>query len=109
MKYFNCVAKSSLSLPLNNFIYSLEPTSNAIAAISSDDSLRIFDPLSLSLSTGGVLKTGHGGVTRIKSFDRLGNILVTTGVNGSAFFWDIRVGTKVATFNAGTGLVSTWH
>ncbi|KZF22067.1 WD40 repeat-like protein [Xylona heveae TC161] len=101
MTTLNAYQSSDLSLPSDSYIYSVVPTSTGLAAISSDDSLRLFGRENLRLLSGGVLKRVHQGVTCLKAFDEGGNILATAGSDGLVRTWDIRSGGNVHTFDKG--------
>ena len=89
-------ASSSLSLPPNSYIYSIIPiSSGSFAAISSDDSLRIFDALDGNLSPASIFanNTHQDGVTCLKSYSSSSQqlrLLVTAGYDGRVKLWDIR-------------------
>ncbi|KAJ6031955.1 hypothetical protein N7540_002687 [Penicillium herquei] len=84
---------SSLSLPADNYIYSIVASApGAFAAISSDDSLRLFDAANLN---GGVSvisrKTHDGGVTSLRSYAAgESQLLATGGREGKMKLWDVR-------------------
>jgi WD40 repeat protein len=81
------LASSGLLLPNDTYIYSLARTTTLCAAISSDDSLRYFDPTDLSL-VHAVAKA-HQGITCLKATsDSKG--LVTAGRDGIVRCWDER-------------------
>jgi WD repeat-containing protein 89 len=93
---FQQVASSSLSLPVQSYIYCLVPTSAALAAISSDDSLRVFDRQTLQLLFGGVIKTRQEGITCLTRTND--DVLATAGRDGSVRTWDVRQGGEVSQF-----------
>jgi WD40 repeat protein len=88
-------AASSLSLLSGTYIYAIAevPSSSAgrrqFAAISSDDSLRIFDGQSLQPLTVVSAKT-HEGVTSLNG--TLPGFLATAGRDGAVRLWDVRSG-----------------
>ncbi|KAH8698819.1 WD repeat protein [Talaromyces proteolyticus] len=98
MHALQATAASSLSLPSSTYIYAIAeaPTSAArqFGAISSDDSLRLFDGQSLQPLTVASAKA-HEGVTALKSVRSVGNapaFLATAGRDGAVRLWDIRSG-----------------
>lgn len=87
MQIFSPLFSSTLDLPANSYIYTLVPTSRGLAAISSDDSLRLFDsssPSSQPLTWSNV----NTSVTCLKGFDN--NVVATAGRDGLVKFWDVR-------------------
>lgn len=102
-------ASSSLSLPPNSYIYSLTPSSpGSFAAISSDDSLRIFDA-SRGSNLGDVSvispRSHKNGVTSLKSYtgNNQQQLLVTGGRDGMVRIWDARNRSKDAVVEMRTG------
>lgn len=94
MHTLKAVASSTLSLPADNYIYSIVPSApGTFAAISSDDSLRVFD--AANLDRGSVISnaTHNGGVTALRSF-AMGesHLLATGGRDGKVKVWDVRAG-----------------
>lgn len=94
MHTLKAVASSTLSLPADNYIYSIVPSApGTFAAISSDDSLRVFD--AADLDRGSVISnaTHNGGVTALRSF-AMGesHLLATGGRDGKVKVWDVRAG-----------------
>ena len=81
------LASSGLSLPNDTYIYSLARTTTSCAAISSDDSLRYFDPTNLSLVH--TVAKAHQGITCLKATSD-GKGLVTAGRDGTVRCWDER-------------------
>ncbi|KAL1644382.1 hypothetical protein SLS58_004296 [Diplodia intermedia] len=92
------VAEADLSLPTDSYIYSLRPTATALAALSSDDSLRIFDTKTLQLLPGGVISRVHESVTCLEPYSEEGNVLATAGRDGLVKCWDRRTRKAVMDF-----------
>ncbi|KAJ6191206.1 hypothetical protein N7519_001227 [Penicillium mononematosum] len=93
MHTLKAVASSTLSLPADNYIYSIVPSApGTFAAISSDDSLRVFDAADLDRASV-VSPATHKGVTALRSFT-LGesHLLATGGRDGKVKVWDVRAG-----------------
>ncbi|KAL2824175.1 WD40-repeat-containing domain protein [Aspergillus cavernicola] len=87
---------SSLSLAKDNYIYSIVPSSQAeFAAISSDDSLRIFDVNKLSHASL-VANNAHDGVTSLRTYDASKQLVMTGGRDGKVKLWDLRGGKNSA-------------
>ncbi|KAL2820711.1 WD40-repeat-containing domain protein [Aspergillus granulosus] len=90
------LASSSLSLAEDNYIYSIVPSSQTeFAAISSDDSLRIFDANKLSHASL-VAKNAHDGVTSLRTYDASKQLVITGGRDGKIKLWDLRNGKNTA-------------
>lgn len=92
MKCGTSTAISSLTLPLNSYIYTIAPINHnaQIAAISSDDSLRIIDSSTLKEVTNGINPNVHAGVTCIDVMKDGPNSLLTAGRDGLVRYWDLR-------------------
>ncbi|PGH35339.1 hypothetical protein GX50_01803 [[Emmonsia] crescens] len=92
-------SQSSLALPAGSYVYSLcQSGIDALAAISSDNSLRRFDRETLNVLPDGVfadIHPGHGGgVTCVCEVDPSGvegkNMIATSGRDGTVKLWDVR-------------------
>lgn len=104
MHTLQATASSSLSLPPGTYIYAIAATSPSssgtqqqFAAISSDDSLRLFDGHSLQPTAVVTAKShGSGGVTALKEYPggngAGGVLLATAGRDGAVRLWDVRTG-----------------
>lgn len=94
MHTLKAVASSTLSLPADNYIYSIVPSApGTFAAISSDDSLRMFDAADLDRGSVVSAASHSGGVTALRSF-AMGesHLLATGGRDGKVKVWDVRAG-----------------
>jgi len=93
MHTLKSVASSTLSLPPDNYIYSITASGpGTLAAISSDDSLRVFE--TANLDRGSVVSNAtHDGVTSLRRF-AVGEsqLLATGGRDGKVKVWDVRAG-----------------
>jgi WD40 repeat protein len=104
--------QSSLSLPGGVYIYTLVQSGNdALAAISSDNSLRRFDRRTLQLLPDGVIEDTHpaqrGGVACLCEVG-VGNggandLLATAGGDGTVKLWDVRSGSRNRVVEFSTG------
>ncbi|MCJ1265219.1 hypothetical protein MMC22_005094 [Lobaria immixta] len=105
MKTATLLSESSLSLPANSYIYRILHTNQntALAAISSDDSLRIFDPEKLQLEAGGIFNKTHEGVTCLETFDADPHCVLTAGRDAAGRCWDLRSGMKAFEVNDKSG------
>ncbi|EAU39322.1 conserved hypothetical protein [Aspergillus terreus NIH2624] len=94
MHTLQATASSSLSLAEGNYIYSIAPASpGSFAAISSDDSLRVFDAAGLA-RVSVVAADTHTGVTSLRSYSVDQQLLATGGRDGKVKLWDLRSGKK---------------
>ena len=103
---------SNLGLPTNSYIYKIITTSprldpysysqtDQLAVISSDDSLRIFDPATLQVVPNGVIKAVNASVTCLeRADDTASNIIATAGRDGLINFWDKRTQQKALTIES---------
>ena len=98
--------KANLGLPPNSYIYKILSTSprhdsltytntDQLAVISSDDSLRFFDPATLQVLPDGIVKDVNKGVTCLERVDDAeGSLVATAGRDGLINFWDKRSRSK---------------
>jgi WD40 repeat protein len=82
--------------PQETYIYQIEPIRDEIAAISSDDYLRLVSPTSLHGPALKVIPNVHAKVTCLKALDGQNSIVCTAGRDGRVNIWDLRGNTKVA-------------
>ncbi|THC95627.1 hypothetical protein EYZ11_004889 [Aspergillus tanneri] len=96
MHTLKTTASSSLALAEGSYIYSIAASSpGSFAAISSDDSLRMFDAAGLN-HVSVVAANTHEGVTSLKSYDVGQQLLATGGRDGKVKLWDLRKGKNAA-------------
>jgi WD40 repeat protein len=118
MKTFQATASSNLGIAQPNpYIYSFATTSaqadsktelytslspaDRLGAISSDDSLRIFDPSTLKILPDGLIPNVNNSVTTLKRFGANGqpcSIFMTAGRDGRVCGWDLRSNKKAFEF-----------
>ncbi|KAF3398435.1 putative WD repeat-containing protein [Penicillium rolfsii] len=97
MHTLKATAASSLGLPAENYIYTIAASApGSFAAISSDDSLRVFDAATLGRVSVISNKTHDAGVTSLRSFAAgESQLLATGGREGKVKLWDVRAGNAV--------------
>jgi len=87
--------------PQETYIYHIEPIGDEIAAISSDDCLRLISPTSLHSPPLKVIPKVHAEVTCLKALDGQRAIACTAGRDGRINIWDLQGNTKVAELKTG--------
>ena len=103
MRTATSVGNTSLSLPPNSYIYNIVAVGEKLGVISSDDSLRIFDPQTLQTISDGIRRDVHKGLTCLERNRSDNNTVLTAGRDGKIRCWDIRAAEK--TFELGSGTV----
>ncbi len=73
------------------YVLDIIPLHTGLAAISSDQSLCLFDPLKLSQGPLKRISTNHGNLTSAKAYSGAESIVCTTGESGSVSLWDLRL------------------
>ena len=94
MKDAVLTSASDLSLPADSYIYRFAAVDPALAAISSDNSLRVFDAETLQLVSDGIFENVHDGVTCLGTTGLEPKTLFTAGRDGFIRCWDLRIGKK---------------
>ncbi|KAL8393312.1 hypothetical protein RB595_003192 [Gaeumannomyces hyphopodioides] len=72
------------------YVLDLHTILSGLAAISSDQSLSLFDLSSLSKGPVRSFKTSHGNLTVARPFDHSQSAVCTAGSDGSVAIWDLR-------------------
>lgn len=89
----------------DTYIYDIIPTTSGIATISSDDSLRILDPLALNGAPVNSIRMVNENVTCLKAFspnaDGSAEIICTAGRDGRVVLLDPRSGSRVGEVSSG--------
>lgn len=78
--------------PQQTYIYDIISVGAVIAAISSDDCLRLIDPLSLYGQPIEQISKVHAEVTCLKALDGENSIVCTAGRDGNVKIHDLRLG-----------------
>lgn len=86
------------------YVLEILPVAGALAAISSDQNLTLFDPMRLSQGPIKTIRTAHGNITCARVFDAASSIVCTAGENGTVSLWDLRLDSSKAQIAAPTGL-----
>ena len=107
MKPASFTATCSLSLPPDSrYIYKIVPVNENthLAAISSDDSLRLIDAKTLrEIIPGGVIESVHDGTTCLQTVGHDPHSLLTAGRDGTVRQFDLRVGQKTLQLSSSDG------
>lgn len=101
MRRAQLAATSDLPLREGEYVYHILFVRSYLAAISSDDSLRLVDPASLRDVPNGHMSKVHDGVTSVRSPSKSSDMLVTAGRDARVKSWDLRSGTQAITFHEG--------
>lgn len=72
------------------YVLDLHTILSGLAAISSDQSLSLFDLSSLGKGPVRSLKTSHGNLSVARVFDHVQSAVCTAGSDGSVAIWDLR-------------------
>ncbi|KAJ9132979.1 WD domain-containing protein [Pleurostoma richardsiae] len=73
------------------YVLKIVPVASGLSAISSDQSLCLFDPLRLSQGPLRTLRTAHGNINSLAAFDAGSSVVCTCGENGTISIWDLRL------------------
>ena len=95
MRLASLTSTSKLALPADSYIYKIVKVGHHnLAAISSDNSLRLIDPTTLLEVPGGIFKNVHDGVTCLQVIDHDPNSILTAGRDAVVRQYDWRSGQK---------------
>lgn len=103
MYQLTCVETFHVDNPENTYIYDIVPVGKLLASISSDDSLRILDPLNLSNGPVNSIRKVHTDITCIKKLrdDGEATVVCTAGRDGVACLVDLRSNSVVGKVKSG--------
>ena len=87
--------------PPDTYIYHIEPVADRIAAISSDNCLRLIDPLFLNGPALNTIQNIHAEVTCLKILDAENGIICTAGRDGKIAIFDLREKARVTEMSVG--------
>lgn len=99
MYYLNPTDNFQITTPTDTYIYDIITTASGLAVLSSDDSLRILDPLALNRCTK-ILKDVGDRVTCLAALE-MDNVVSVAGRNGNIQIWDLRTGDVAGSVTAG--------
>lgn len=82
--------------PKGTYIYDIIEVADGIVSISSEDSLRLIDPRSLSSEPLYTIPKLHNEITCLKALDTANSIVCTTGRDGKVRITDLRQRSRIA-------------
>lgn len=95
--------------PVDTYVYEIVPCASGIAAISSDDSLRLLNPLALDGYPLNSIRTVNKEVTCLKAVNEVvegdASVVVTAGRDGRVCLVDLRSGSRVGEVRSGEFLM----
>lgn len=97
---YNTSTHQAGTLQSSTYIYDIILTGAGLAAISSDDSLRLLDPLRLEGTPLNSVRQVNRDVTCLKALDEDG-IVATGGRDGKVVITDLRSGKRVGEVSSG--------
>jgi SEL1 protein len=83
------------------YVYDIAPVAGGIVSISSDDTLRLFDPSALHHGPLYSVPKVNSEITCLKTLDRQGSIVCTAGRDGKVMILDLRQRLRVAELEIG--------
>lgn len=94
-----------ISDPTNTYVYDIVPVAAGLAAISSDDSLRLLDPLALNGAPLNSIRRVNTDVTCLKAINTTAEgyalIVCTAGRDGRVCLQDPRTSAKIGEVRTG--------
>jgi WD40 repeat protein len=90
--------------PPETYIYDIVPISEGLAVISSDNSLRLINPLSLHGAALNTIENVHTDITCLETLDEQNSIVCTAGRDGRVIIFDFRSKNKVAEVKTGRAI-----
>ena len=85
-----------ITKPKGTYIYDIIEVADGIVSISSDGTLRLIDPRSLSTEPLYTLPKLHTDITCVKALDTGNSIVCTAGRDGKVCITDLRQRSRIA-------------
>lgn len=101
MYTLNVIGAFKIDHPPETYIYHIEPIGDKIAVISSDNCLRLINPVFMDGPVLNTIPKLHAEVTCLKALDAQNSIVCTAGNDGIVNILDLRGDTKVAELKFG--------
>lgn len=95
----------SIEKPKGVYIYEIIEVADGIVSLSSDNSIRLIDPRSLSTEPLYTLAKAHAEVTCLKALDADNSIVCTAGRDGKVRITDLRQRSKIAELSSSKSFV----
>ena len=97
MYILNTSSSFQITSPANTYIYDIVSIGSHVAAISSDDSLRILNPLALNGAPLSTVKKANADITCLNALETEGGgvVVCTAGRDGLVNLRDLRSGDEV--------------
>jgi WD40 repeat protein len=73
------------------YVLDVIPCGSGLAAISSNQTISLFNPLFINEGPVKVIRTNHGNLSTARVYNAGESIIATTGENGSISLWDLRL------------------
>lgn len=91
----------AIEQPSGAYVYDIVPVAGGIVSISSDDTLRLFDPSNLHRGPAYSVPKVNSEVTCLEALDQQGSIVCTAGRDGKVTILDLRQQLRVAQIGTG--------
>lgn len=102
MYLLNTVDSFRVTSPPDTYIYDILPISGGgLASISSDDCLRLHNPLALNAAPLSVVKKVNAEVTCLNGWQGGEGVVATAGRDGKVHLIDVRSGSVVGEVKSG--------
>ena len=99
----------AIEQPSGAYVYDIVPVAGGIVSISSDDTLRLFDPSNLHRGPAYSVPKVNSEVTCLEALDHQGSIVCTAGRDGKVTILDLRQQLRVAQIGSGTTCVLSFN
>lgn len=98
-----------ITKPKGTYIYEIIEVADGIVSISSDNSLRLIDPRSLSTEPLYTLPKLHTEITSLKALDADSSIVCTAGRDGKVRITDLRQRSRIAELSSSKFPRTCWN
>lgn len=91
----------AIEQPSGAYVYDIVPVAGGLVSISSDDTLRLFDPSNLHRGPVYTVPKVNSEITCLEALDHQGSIVCTAGRDGKVTIVDLRQQLRVAQIGTG--------